>query len=145
MSELLFTHHSSLATRHSPLATPHYFAYFINQFSAAWSSRDARWTVIVGAESDLTNPDDALFHWMANTAPDRDRVTSVCGRRIAFDATPKIPGDEANGQPVREWPPLIAMSALHHINPRMFGDANARSAKTAAPQLPAQVKHHAGV
>jgi 3-polyprenyl-4-hydroxybenzoate decarboxylase len=69
-----------------------------------------RWTVIVGAESDLTNPDDALFHWMANTAPDRDRVTSVCGRRIAFDATPKMPGDEANGQPVREWPPLIAMS-----------------------------------
>ncbi|MFN9976484.1 MAG: hypothetical protein ACK58T_41950, partial [Phycisphaerae bacterium] len=46
----------------------------------------------------------------ANTAPDRDRATSVCGRRIAFDATPKMPGDEANGQPVREWPPLIAMS-----------------------------------
>lgn len=69
-----------------------------------------RWTVIVGEESDLVHPDDALFHWMANTAPDRDRYLSVCGRRIAFDATPKLPGDEANGQPVREWPPLIAMS-----------------------------------
>jgi len=68
-----------------------------------------RWTVIVGADASIENPDEALFHWMANTAPDRDRYLSVCGRRIAFDATAKLPGDEANGQPVREWPPLIRM------------------------------------
>jgi len=68
-----------------------------------------RWTVIVGADSSIENPDEALFHWMANTSPDRDRYLSVCGRRIAFDATSKLPGDEAHGQPVREWPPLIRM------------------------------------
>ncbi|MGH7243038.1 MAG: UbiD family decarboxylase domain-containing protein [Phycisphaerales bacterium] len=68
-----------------------------------------RWTVIVGGDASLENSDEALFHWMANTAPDRDRYLSVCGRRIAFDATPKFPGDEAHGQPVREWPPLIRM------------------------------------
>lgn len=68
-----------------------------------------RWTLIVGADSDLAKPDDAFFHWMANTSPDRDRYLSVCGRRIAFDATPKLPGDEAHGQPVRDWPPLIRM------------------------------------
>jgi hypothetical protein len=35
---------------------------------------------------------------------------SVCGRRIAFDATPKLPGDEHNGQPIRDWPPILRMS-----------------------------------
>jgi 4-hydroxy-3-polyprenylbenzoate decarboxylase len=68
-----------------------------------------RWTLVVGADAGLENPDEALFHWMANTSPDRDRSLSVCGRRIAFDATAKLPGDEAHGQPVREWPPLIRM------------------------------------
>lgn len=68
-----------------------------------------RWMLIVGADSDLANPDGALFHWMANSSPDRDRYLSICGRRIAFDATPKLPGDEAHGQPVRAWPPLIRM------------------------------------
>ncbi len=69
-----------------------------------------RWTVIVGPDADLANLDDAFFHWLANTAPDRDRYLSVCGRRVAFDATPKVPGDENNGQPVRDWPPIISMS-----------------------------------
>ena len=69
-----------------------------------------RWTIILGPEVDLANLDDALFHWQANTAPDRDRSLSICGRRIAFDATPKLPGDGANGQPVRDWPPLIRMT-----------------------------------
>lgn len=68
-----------------------------------------RWTLIVGADANAESPDDVLFHWMANTSPDRDRYLSICGRRIAFDATPKLPGDEAHGQPVREWPPLIRM------------------------------------
>lgn len=68
-----------------------------------------RWTVIVGPDAALDSPSDALFHWMANTSPDRDRYLSVCGRRVAFDATPKQAGDEAHGQPVGEWPPLIRM------------------------------------
>lgn len=69
-----------------------------------------RYTIVVGPDADLANLDSALFHWMANYAPDRDRNLSVCGRRVAFDATPKLPGDDANGQPVREFPPLLCMS-----------------------------------
>ncbi|MBL8762288.1 MAG: UbiD family decarboxylase [Phycisphaerae bacterium] len=69
-----------------------------------------RYTIVVGADADLANFDSALFHWMASYAPDRDRNLSLCGRRVAFDATPKLPGDGANGQPVREFPPLLRMS-----------------------------------
>ncbi|MBX3405079.1 MAG: UbiD family decarboxylase [Phycisphaeraceae bacterium] len=68
------------------------------------------WTVVVGPDADLANLDDALFHWMANTAPDRDRSLSKCGRRVAFDATPKRPGETINGLPVRDWPPILRMT-----------------------------------
>jgi len=68
-----------------------------------------RWTVVVGPDADLADLDGALFHWAANMSPERDRRLSVCGRRIAFDATPKMPGDEHGGHPVREWPPIIRM------------------------------------
>lgn len=71
-----------------------------------------RYTVIVGPDASLANLDNALFHWLAHSAPDRDRHISHCGRRIAFDATPKLTGtaDEHNGQPVRDWPPIIRMT-----------------------------------
>ncbi len=69
-----------------------------------------RWTIIVGPDVNLSNPDDALFHWLANSAPDRDRTLSLCGRRVAFDATPKQPGQLISGLPVRDWPPIIKMS-----------------------------------
>jgi 3-polyprenyl-4-hydroxybenzoate decarboxylase len=69
-----------------------------------------RWIIVVGPDADLSNPDDALFHWVANLSPTRDRSLSLCGRRVAFDATPKLPGDERNGEPVRDWPPIIRMS-----------------------------------
>lgn len=68
-----------------------------------------RWTVVVGPDADARAFDSALFHWCANTAPERDRYLSKCGRRVAFDATPKMPGDERNGAPVRGWPPIIRM------------------------------------
>jgi 4-hydroxy-3-polyprenylbenzoate decarboxylase len=67
------------------------------------------WTIVVGPEAPLSNLDDVLFHWLAHMSPDRDRYLSVCGRRVAFDSTPKLPGDAAHGQPVRRWPPLLAM------------------------------------
>ncbi|HBS28622.1 MAG TPA: menaquinone biosynthesis decarboxylase, partial [Phycisphaerales bacterium] len=70
-----------------------------------------RWTVVVGPEADLSDIDGALFHWAANMSAERDRRLSVCGRRVAFDATPKMTGDEHEGHPVREWPPIIRMSA----------------------------------
>ena len=70
-----------------------------------------RWTVIVGDDVDPGALDDVLFQWMANGAPDRDRYLSVCGRRVAFDATPKMAGDEAHGLPVRSFPPILKMDA----------------------------------
>ncbi len=68
-----------------------------------------RWTVVVGPDADLANLDDALFHWQANMSPDRDRYLTVCGRRVAFDATPKVSGsaDERFGLPVRRWPVIL--------------------------------------
>ena len=68
-----------------------------------------RWTIVVGEDADLANLDDALFHWVANMSPERDRSLSTCGRRAAFDATPKLPGDERHGTPVRPWPPILRM------------------------------------
>lgn len=81
-----------------------------------------RWTIIVGPDADITNPDDALFHWLAQTAPDRDRYLSKCGRRIAFDATAKLPGDENCGLPVRDWPPILRMpdDVRQRIAPRLI-------------------------
>ncbi|MBC7834869.1 MAG: UbiD family decarboxylase [Phycisphaerales bacterium] len=71
-----------------------------------------RWTIVVGPDpdADVANADKAFFHWLANTCPERDRYLSVCGRRVAFDATPKLPRDAAHGLPVRAWPPIIHMS-----------------------------------
>jgi len=69
-----------------------------------------RWALIVGQDCSLDGFDDAMFHWLANSAPDRDSYLSVCGRRIAFDATPKMPGEERHGLPVRAWPPILRMS-----------------------------------
>jgi 4-hydroxy-3-polyprenylbenzoate decarboxylase len=70
-----------------------------------------RWTVVVGQGVSLTGTHDALFHWLANTAFERDMHLSRCGRRVAFDATPKAPGDERHGLPVRAWPPVLTMPA----------------------------------
>jgi 3-polyprenyl-4-hydroxybenzoate decarboxylase len=67
------------------------------------------WTVVVGRDADVSDTNGALFHWLAHTSPGRDRYVSVCGRRVAFDATPKVAGDARNGEPVRVWPPIVGM------------------------------------
>lgn len=69
-----------------------------------------RWTIVLGPGVDVADTESALFHWMANTDPGRDRVLSICGRRVAFDATPKAPGSSPSGFPVRSFPPLITMN-----------------------------------
>lgn len=68
-----------------------------------------RWTLVVGPDADAADLDEVAFHWLANASPERDRNLSKCGRRIAFDGTPKGPGDDRLGYPVRDWPPLIRM------------------------------------
>ncbi len=66
--------------------------------------------VVVGAEVDVRNSDEALFHWLANIDPGRDRHDFDGG--MLFDARPKAPGQSANGVRIREWPPLIEGEAI---------------------------------
>jgi 4-hydroxy-3-polyprenylbenzoate decarboxylase len=57
--------------------------------------------------------DRVFFHWLAHSDASRDMVRWVSRdelvHRLGFDATPKRAGDEANGQPVRAWPPILRM------------------------------------
>ncbi len=75
-----------------------------------------RWTVVVaqtGSEEPqgrgvgFESTDSALFHWLANICPERDMHLSKCGRRVAFDATPKLEGVGRLGLPVRRFPPVL--------------------------------------
>ncbi|HYE61954.1 MAG TPA: UbiD family decarboxylase domain-containing protein [Phycisphaerales bacterium] len=68
-----------------------------------------RYIILVGPDADVQSIDSALFHWLANSDPQRDHTFSLCGRRVAFDATPKLPTETANGLPCRDWPPIITM------------------------------------
>lgn len=71
----------------------------------------APFVIVLPEEADAASVDDLLFHWLAHSDASRDmyRWQSPDGRthRVGFDATRKQPGDEHNGQPVREWPPLL--------------------------------------
>jgi 4-hydroxy-3-polyprenylbenzoate decarboxylase len=66
---------------------------------------------VIAVNSSVTMSDwqQVLFHWCANTDPGRDMY--ALGKRIAFDATSKLKGDERHGQPVRDYPPIIEMDA----------------------------------
>jgi 3-polyprenyl-4-hydroxybenzoate decarboxylase len=85
----------------------------------------ARFVVVLGREVDIHDADKALFHWVANADFGRDMLHAIvpgsarCGGRLGFDATPKHAGDEANGEPVRAWPPVLAMDreVLHRVEP----------------------------
>ena len=73
--------------------------------------RPPAFVVVVGRSVGLSDIDAVLFHWVANTDASRDMETWRAGSFgiAAFDATPKAPGDEHRGEPVREWPPPLAM------------------------------------
>ncbi len=62
---------------------------------------------------DPADLDSVFFHWLAHSDAGRDAVVwkSATGavHRLGFDATPKRPGDEAHGEPVRPWPPILEM------------------------------------
>jgi 4-hydroxy-3-polyprenylbenzoate decarboxylase len=93
---------------------------------AIWGAGQMSWTkfiVVVDEHVDVHDHDAVLFHLCANCDPARD--TEVvhgpvdildhaaprlgAGHKMGFDATKKIPGEEAGGHPVRAWPPLIEM------------------------------------
>jgi 4-hydroxy-3-polyprenylbenzoate decarboxylase len=91
-----------------------------------WGAGQMAWTkmiVVVDHDVDVHDQDAVLFHLCANCDPGRD-VEVVngpldildhaaprlgAGHKIGFDATRKIPGEEVGGNPVRSWPPIIAM------------------------------------
>ncbi|MCZ6835590.1 MAG: UbiD family decarboxylase [Planctomycetota bacterium] len=71
---------------------------------------DGDFIVALDSRVEVQDWEAALFHLCANVDPGRDLHRR--GDRIAFDATYKRPGsaDERQGQPVRDWPPLLEMS-----------------------------------
>ncbi|GMV24846.1 MAG: menaquinone biosynthesis decarboxylase [Phycisphaerae bacterium] len=75
----------------------------------------ATFVVVVDRGVNISSVDETMFHWCSNCDVSRDAVEGRDseGRvtRLGFDATPKIPGDERNAKPVRQWPPLLEMSA----------------------------------
>lgn len=79
----------------------------IEKLAGISSEATPPFTVVLKRDVDAKNLDEALFHWLANTAPERDTVITKHG--VGFDATAKTEGDERHGKPVRPWPPIIAM------------------------------------
>jgi 4-hydroxy-3-polyprenylbenzoate decarboxylase len=70
-------------------------------------------TVLLGPHVDVSTPDEALFHWVANCDASRDLIVQEHdgGGRLVFDATPKRRGPGRNGEPIRAWPPLIQVDS----------------------------------
>ncbi len=75
--------------------------------------RGPSFVVVVDAAVDISSVDEAMFHWCANCDVGRDGFEGRNGKgnivRLAYDATPKVRGDERNGKPVRAWPPILRM------------------------------------
>ena len=69
----------------------------------------AEFVIAIDEDQDPTDLERALFLWLANADPSRDMLRR--GRRIGFDARTKQPGrDDREGVPVRDFPPMVAMS-----------------------------------
>ncbi len=93
---------------------------------AIWGAGQMAWTkmiVVVDEDVDVHDHEAVLFHLCANCDPGRDleivngpldildhaAPRLGAGSKIGFDATRKIAGEEVNGEPVRDWPPYLAM------------------------------------
>ncbi len=78
------------------------------------ANRVPRFVCLVDSTVDVTDTDQVLFHWCANSDAGRDLFWSPDRSRCAFDSLPKQPGgprDGRHGQPVREWPPILENDA----------------------------------
>ena len=94
---------------------------------AVWGAGQMAWTktlVVVDADVDVHDQEAVGFALMSNFDPGRDleivngpldildhaAPRLGAGSKIGFDATRKWPGEEVNGQPVRDWPNLLMMT-----------------------------------
>lgn len=78
-----------------------------------WGGPGPAIVVIVGEGVRVEDPDEALFHWLANADMARDQVVKARDGRgtVYFDSTPKLETEGGRSMPVRAWPPLIEMDA----------------------------------
>ena len=94
---------------------------------AIWGAGQMAWTkaiVVVDEDVDVHDHEAVMFHVCANCDPGRDleivngpldildhaAPRLGAGHKIGIDATRKIPGEEVNGHPVRDWPPILQIS-----------------------------------
>ncbi|MEO0513711.1 MAG: UbiD family decarboxylase domain-containing protein [Planctomycetota bacterium] len=94
---------------------------------AIWGAGQMAWTksiVVVDDDVNVHDHEEVLFHLLANADPGRDLEFANgpldildhaaprlgAGTKIGLDATRKIPGEEVNGHPVRDWPTILNMS-----------------------------------
>lgn len=93
---------------------------------AIWGAGQMAWTksiIVVDHDVNVHDHEAVLFHVMANADPGRDleKVNGPldildhaaprlgAGSKLGIDATRKWPGEEVNGEPVRDWPTLLKM------------------------------------
>ncbi len=81
--------------------------------------------IVVDEHVNVHDEQEVLFCLGANVDPKRDTVIAEgpldildhaapfegSGSKLGIDATRKIPGEEVNGQPVRDWPAYQEMDA----------------------------------
>ena len=79
----------------------------IAAIETVWQASDADWVIAVDDSIDVSDWEQVLFHFCANTDPGRDMIAR--DHRVGFDATKKLPGDERNDEAVREYPPYLEM------------------------------------
>lgn len=94
---------------------------------AIWGAGQMAWTkmiVVVDDDVNVHDYEEVMFHVCANSDPGRDleivngpldildhaAPRLGAGHKMGIDATRKIKGEEVNGQPVRDWPPILEMS-----------------------------------
>jgi 4-hydroxy-3-polyprenylbenzoate decarboxylase len=107
---------------------------------AVWGAGQMAWTkmiVVVDHDVDVHDYEKVMFHLCANFDPGRD-IEIVngpldildhaaprlgAGHKIGLDATRKIPGEEAHGHPVRDYPDILKMdqAIVDHVEKR-WGD-----------------------
>ncbi|MEM6552557.1 MAG: UbiD family decarboxylase domain-containing protein [Planctomycetota bacterium] len=96
---------------------------------AIWGAGQMAWTkviVVVDEDVDVHDHEAVMFHVCANCDPGRDlelvngpldildhaAPRLGAGTKIGIDATRKITGEEVNGLPVRDWPPILRMDEV---------------------------------